>query len=59
VFEEAKVADGVRYPYCVASRIHKDGYTDKREISLPELRQIFQRTEIEKFLSFMYFIKIG
>jgi len=29
VFEEAKVADRVRCPYCGASRIHKDGYTDK------------------------------
>jgi len=31
VFEEAKVADGVRCPYCKASRIYKDGYADKRE----------------------------
>jgi len=46
--EEAKVADGVRCPYCGASRIHREGYTGEGDakysiiVSLPELRQIFQ-----------------
>ena len=45
---EAKVADGVRCPYCGASRIHREGYTGEGDakysiiVSLPELRQIFQ-----------------
>ena len=46
--EEAKVAEGVRCPYCWASRIHREGYTGEGDakysiiVSLPELRQIFQ-----------------
>ena len=46
--EEAKVADGVRCPYCGALRIHREGYTGEGDakysiiVSLPELRQIFQ-----------------
>ena len=43
--EGAKVADGVRCPYCGASRIHR-GDTEGKEmrsiVSLPELRRIFQ-----------------
>ena len=27
--EEAKVADGVRCPYCGALRIHREGYTGR------------------------------